>query len=55
MTADKAIAAFFTSALTLFTLFFGVKIDIATWSGIIAAVSTALAPILVYIIPNRTA
>jgi hypothetical protein len=54
MTADKAIAAFATSALTLLAMFFGWGSDVvATWSGIIAALAAAVAPLLVYVIPNR--
>ena len=54
MTADKAIAAFASSALTLAAMFFGWGSDVvATWTGIIAALSAALAPLLVWVIPNR--
>lgn len=54
MTADKAIAAFASSALTLAAMFFGWGADVvATWSGIIAALSAAMAPLLVYAFPNR--
>ena len=54
MTADKAIAALATSVLTVAAMFFGWGADVvATWTGIIAALSAALAPLLVWAIPNR--
>ena len=54
MTADKAIAALATSALTVAAMFFGWGADVvATWSGIIAALAAAVAPLLVWAIPNR--
>ena len=54
MTADKALAALLTSALTMVAMFFNWGPEVlATWSGIIAALCTAIAPLLVWAIPNR--
>jgi hypothetical protein len=54
MTADKALAALLTSCLTIVAMFFGWGSDVvATWSGIIASLCAAIAPILVWAIPNR--
>ena len=54
MTADKAVAATLTSLLTLVARFMGWGPEVVTtWSGIIAALCTAMAPFLVYLVPNR--
>jgi hypothetical protein len=54
MTADKAVASALTSILVLVAMFMGWGTDVvATWSGIIAALCTAIAPFLVYLVPNR--
>ncbi len=53
MTADKAIISLVVSVLTMLNLFFGLQIDIATWTGAISALLAAIAPLLVYVIPNR--